>query len=97
MEILINAANILYLFAYFVRDILWLRGLTIIAALCLVPYFYLQAEPLMTAICWNLFFAALNFCWVIRLIGERWGINWKKLCPAVWFRVKPLGSLSPRY
>ena len=60
MDALIYVANILYLFSYMVRDILHLRILTIIAACCLVTYFYNQAEPLMTVVYWNLFFVALN-------------------------------------
>ena len=45
MEVLINAANILYLLSYFVRDILKLRVLTVVAASCLIAYFYFQPEP----------------------------------------------------
>jgi len=60
MDSLIYVANILYLLSYMVRDILHLRILTIVAACCLVTYFYNQAEPLMTVIYWNLFFVALN-------------------------------------
>jgi CRP-like cAMP-binding protein len=71
MEYLINAANVLYLFSYLVRDILWLRILTVIAASCLIPYFYFRPDPLLTAIYWNLLFTALNVYWIIRLIIER--------------------------
>jgi hypothetical protein len=60
MESLIYVANILYLLSYMVRDILHLRILTIVAACCLVTYFYTQTEPLMTVVYWNLFFVALN-------------------------------------
>ena len=42
MDYLINIANVLYLFSYLVRDILWLRILTVIAASFLIPYFYLR-------------------------------------------------------
>lgn len=71
MEYFINVANVLYLFSYLVRDILWLRILTVVAASCLIPYFYFRPEPLMTAIYWNLLFTALNFYWIVRLILER--------------------------
>ncbi len=47
-DLLIHVANVLYLFAFMVRDILWLRILTVIAASCLIPYFYFQPVPLMT-------------------------------------------------
>lgn len=60
MDTLIYVANFLYLFSYMVRDMLHLRVLTIVAACCLVTYFYNQAEPLMTVVYWNLFFVALN-------------------------------------
>ena len=59
IDLLIHAANVLYLFAFMVRDILWLRILTIVAAACLIPYFYFRPEPLMTPIYWNLVFTDL--------------------------------------
>ena len=71
MEYFINIANILYLFSYLVRDILWLRILTVVAASCLIPYFYFRPEPLLTALYWNLGFTALNLYWIVRLILER--------------------------
>ena len=60
MEFLIYMANGLYLISYMVRDILKLRLLTVSAACILVTYFSLQPEPVMTIICWNLFFVGLN-------------------------------------
>jgi len=72
MEALIYAANFLYLFSYLVRDILHLRLLTIVAACCLVAYFYNQAEPLMTVVGWNLFFVTLNVVQLTRILWERY-------------------------
>lgn len=71
MEYLINAANVLYLIAYFVRDIRWLRAFTIAAAGLLAAYFYLLPEPLMTAVAWNLLFAALNAIQLLRPENRR--------------------------
>lgn len=71
IDLLIHAANVLYLFAFLVRDILWLRALTVVAAFCLIPYFYFQPEPLMTPIYWNLGFTSLNIYWICRLLLER--------------------------
>ena len=71
MDYLINIANILYLFSFLVRDILWLRVLTVIAASFLIPYFYFQPVPLMVAIYWNLVFTSLNLFWIGRLLYER--------------------------
>ncbi len=73
MEYLINIANVLYLFAYFVQGVLWLRVLSIIATSCLIPYFYLQPQPLMVAVYWNALFILLNVYWVFRLIFEQKG------------------------
>jgi hypothetical protein len=71
MDYLINIANILYLFSYLVRDILWLRILTVVAACCLIPYFYFRPDPLLIAIYWNLLFTSLNIFWIGRLLIER--------------------------
>ena len=71
MDYLINITNILYLFSYLVRDILWLRIMTVIAASCLIPYFYFRPDPLIIAICWNLLFTSLNIFWIGRLLVER--------------------------
>ena len=72
MDVLIYAANILYLLSYLVKDIFHLRLLTIVAACCLVAYFYNQAEPLITVVCWNLFFVGLNVLQLTRILWERY-------------------------
>ena len=71
MEALVYTANFLYLLAYLVRDIFYLRLLTIVAACCLVTYFYTLAEPLMTIVYWNLFFVALNALQLVRILRNR--------------------------
>jgi hypothetical protein len=71
LEVLVNAGNLMYLFSYSVRDILWLRVLTVIGGLCLLPYYYLQPEPLMAPIYWNIVFMAINSYWITRLLLER--------------------------
>jgi hypothetical protein len=67
----ITGANAIYLVSYAVRDILWLRVLTVVAAALLIPYYSMQAVPLRAAIEWNIIFIAINCYWVIRLIIER--------------------------
>jgi hypothetical protein len=67
----ITVANLLYLVSYSVRDILWLRVLTVVAALLLTPYYYLQSAPLWMPITWNFVFVAINGYWIVRLILER--------------------------
>ena len=53
------------------RDILWLRIFTVVAAGCLIPYFYLRPDPLLAPIYWNLLFIGLNIFWIVRLLLER--------------------------
>lgn len=60
MDMLINAANVLYVFAYFTRDMVRLRILTLIAAACLIAYFVTRPEVLWTVVAWNAFFFVLN-------------------------------------
>ena len=90
LELLIHAANVLYLLAFLVRDILWLRALTVLASCFLLPYFYLQPTPLMTPIYWNLAFTSLNTYWIVRLLMERRPIQLneqeRRLCELV-FRI----------
>jgi len=76
------------------RDILWLRILTIAAACFMLPYFYYLPEPLYPPIFWNLLFMTLNLYWIIRLLLERRPVklsdNELQLCQ-IAFR-----TLSPR-
>ena len=92
-ELLIHAANVLYLLAFMVRDILWLRILTVVAAACLIPYFYFQPEPLFTPIYWNLVFTALNIFWIVRLLLERRPVKLnqeeRRLCELVFRTMTP--------
>jgi hypothetical protein len=71
MEIFINVANIIYLAAYFNRDVLRMRMFSVVAASCLVTYFYFRSEPLMTPVYWNLFHMGINVVWIVRLTLER--------------------------
>jgi hypothetical protein len=71
MIILIHAANVLYLLSYLVKDILWLRLLTVVAGLTLLAYYLLLPAPLWVAVAWNCVFLAIN-AWQIRtLLLER--------------------------
>lgn len=50
MDILIKAANGLYVIAYFTMDMLRLRILTMTAAICLAVYFYSQPVPMLNVV-----------------------------------------------
>jgi len=71
MDILINAANVLYVVAYFTTDMLRLRLLTLAAATCLAVFFYCQPEPMLNVVAWNVFFIALNLAQLLRLLRLR--------------------------
>jgi len=71
MYALIYVANSLNLLSYFVRDILYLRALTVTAVLCLALYFGSRPEPLMEVVYWNLFFLGMNVFQIVRVLRVR--------------------------
>ena len=72
MTYLLHLGNVLYLLAYSVRDILWLRILTVVATLCLIPYYYCcTATPLYAPIIWCTLFIIVNLVRIALLIMER--------------------------
>ncbi|MFT5170238.1 MAG: hypothetical protein ACI9BD_000004 [Candidatus Marinamargulisbacteria bacterium] len=69
------AANILYCMAYVVRDIMWLRILTIVGAFCTFPYFFFQPETLWSALFWQSAFILINAVNLVYLLLERRPVN----------------------
>lgn len=98
MDSMVHVANLLYLVSFTMRDILRLRVLTVIAASCLMPYYYFQAEPLLPAIYWNLTFVALNLYWIGRILLERRPVQLSedevKLCNMVFHSLTPQEMLK---
>jgi CRP-like cAMP-binding protein len=79
VEDMVHVANVLYLSSYLVRDILWLRILTIFAGLSLLPFYCNCSDHVLWApIIWNLLFMAVNSVQIAILLRER--------------RPKPLGG-----
>jgi hypothetical protein len=64
MTWLIHVANATYLASYAVNDVRWLRWLTIMGLLLLIPYYL--ACALYAAASWNAVFLVLN---LLRLLG----------------------------
>ena len=48
-----TAANLIFMSAYWVKDILWLRLLSIFGSLVILPYYYFQVEPLWEPMAWS--------------------------------------------
>jgi len=71
VDILINAANLLYVLAYFTTNLVRLRLLTLAGATCLAIYFSSRPEPLWNVVMWNLFFLVLNLVQVGLILRRR--------------------------
>ena len=80
MDVLINAANGLFVLTYFTTDMLRLRLLSVVATACVLVYFYSQPEPMMTVVAWNLVFLALNIVQLAKMLRTwrpRTGSGWR--------------------
>jgi hypothetical protein len=71
MVVLIHVANVLYVVSYLVKDILWLRLLTVVAGSVLLAYYALLPVPLWAAIGWNVIFLVINLRQIQVLLLER--------------------------
>jgi hypothetical protein len=74
-----HLASILTMIAYLLRDILWLRFLTILSCFAGISFNYLvPATPLWTVIWWNVLFAIINVAQIAIIIKERTGIEFSE-------------------
>lgn len=60
LDVFDDAGNFVFVAAYLVKDILWLRILSIIGTLLVLPYYLLQPEPLWTPTFWAFIFIGIN-------------------------------------
>jgi hypothetical protein len=67
MTVLIHFANVIYMGSYLVKDILWLRLLTVLGGIVLIGYYALLPMPLWVAVAWNVLFLSIN-AWQIRVL-----------------------------
>ncbi|MBT3218039.1 MAG: cyclic nucleotide-binding domain-containing protein [Proteobacteria bacterium] len=70
MEYLIHVANVFFLASYAVRDILWLRLLTLVGLLAAASYDF-HGGASVAPLFWYAVLAGLNLYHVVRLIQER--------------------------
>jgi hypothetical protein len=87
---MVHVANVLYLCSYLVRDILWLRVLSVAAGLSLMPYYCRCGEhPLWAPIGWNSLFAFVNLVQIALLVFERWPRSLQRSERQLYERVFP--------
>ena len=71
-----HLASILTMLAYLLKDILWLRLLTILSCFAGIAFnFIVPSTPLWTVIYWNILFAIINIVQVAIIIKQRSGVN----------------------
>src|SRR5882672_11240055 len=71
-----HLASILTMAAYLLKDILWLRLLTILSCFAGIAFnYFVPATPLWSVIYWNVLFAAINIVQIAIIIRERTGIH----------------------
>jgi hypothetical protein len=64
--------------SYLVREIFWLRALSIISCIAGIAYnFFASAIPLWTPIIWNMVFMAVNVVQLLIILRERRGIEFR--------------------
>jgi hypothetical protein len=71
-----HLASILTMAAYLLKDILWLRTLTILSCFAGIAFnYFVPATPLWTIIYWNVLFTAINVVQVAIIIKQRSGVH----------------------
>ena len=71
-----HLASILTMLAYLLKDILWLRLLTILSCFAGIAFnFIVPSTPLWTVIYWIVLFAVINIVQVAIIIKQRSGVN----------------------
>ena len=69
MAYLVHVGYLIQLFALLARDVLWLRGMLIVAQSLLAGYAF--ALGLWPYVFWNALFVSINTWWVLKLLQER--------------------------
>lgn len=60
LNLLDDVVNLIFIGAYWVKDVLWLRLLCIVGSLMIIPYYLLQTEPLWTPTMWSCVFISIH-------------------------------------
>lgn len=76
MNIFGHLAFVLIVFSFLVKDILWLRVISIIASIAGIVYnYFVPAAPLWLVINWNLVFIAINIVQIGILLREKMSVS----------------------
>ena len=89
-----HIANAIYLVSYAVKEILWLRLVTVLAGvMTLIAMSHMPVSPPRAAFAWQLVFFTINFARLIQLIHERrpvrLGPDAKRLAASVFPDLRP--------
>ncbi|HEY2010807.1 MAG TPA: hypothetical protein VGH23_17600 [Rhizomicrobium sp.] len=68
---LVNLANLAFLLALSVRNVLWLRILSLASDVLVLPYYYFQHEPLWPPVFWGVAFIIVNCIQIVILALDR--------------------------
>lgn len=93
LDMVANTSYAILLASYVMRDILWLRVLTVISLSFELPYYYFQQDPLWDGISWDLAFILINVFWIARLGLDRRPVQFtpeqKRLWETALHRLRP--------
>lgn len=74
-----NLAFALIALSYLVRDIFWLRSISIVSSLAGIVYSYAAlSEPLWINIVWNVVFISVNVIWIAVILKERRSVSFSE-------------------
>jgi hypothetical protein len=71
LNVLDHIVNLIFVAAYWVKDVLWLRLLSIVGSLMIIPYYVLQKEPLWTPAIWSCIFISIHATRAWGILQER--------------------------
>ena len=74
-----HLASVLTMVAYLLKDILWLRFLTVLSCFAGILFcYFVPATPLWTVIYWNVIFAGINIVQIAIIVKERSGVRFSE-------------------
>ena len=100
-----HIASLLFCASYLVKDILWLRSISMVGSVAAIVFFYIVPDtPLWTVIVWNVVFIGINATHIAVLIKERtrivftdeeselYGTLFKNLAPFEFMKLMRIGQ-----